>query len=476
MTETQATALQQVEPPSRDLRSEPYRLFFPMAGVLAWVGVTHWFLLAIGASAEYRSIFHALVQIQGVMTCFALGFLFTFVPRRTGAARPSWVELLVAAAGPVGLSVCAWLERFMLSQLFWLATLGVLLQFAARRAFGSVAASRLPATFVWVPLSLAGSVIGALLTGAAAGGESWMWLHDVGRGLVLQGLFTGLAVGIGGLLFPFITRAEQPPPSFERHKRDVLHVGGWALFAGSFVLESLGPLPMAYALRAAVVAVAVIGPTRLWRRPSAAGVHRKLVWASAWCIPLGYALVAVFPAYRAAGLHVTFLGGFGLMAFAVSSHVVLSHSGEAGALERHRSALLVMASLFGIALIARALVNIDPLRYLLWLGVGSGAFLLATLAWGAVLVRYMGGVSAAPSPLVLPQASAYPRMNRQPTATAPATSATAHPEGDGALRRSTSASGRTASASGRLAAVSPQTTQKRQPGSRPRPRSAKTRS
>jgi hypothetical protein len=66
-------------------RAEPYRILFPLGALLAWAGVLHWLLLATGATDEYRSTFHAIAQIQGLMTCFAVGFLFTFIPRRTGA-------------------------------------------------------------------------------------------------------------------------------------------------------------------------------------------------------------------------------------------------------------------------------------------------------------------------------------------------------------------------------------------------------
>jgi uncharacterized protein involved in response to NO len=373
---------------------EPYRLFFPMAGLLAWAGVLHWFLMAVGVTTEYRSIFHAMVQIQGVMTCFALGFLFTFMPRRTGAARPSSIELALAALGPIGLTLFAWQERFALAQLCWVGTMVVLLQFAARRAWGPAAARRLPPTFIWVPLSLGSSVLGALLTGVVAFGAQWMWLHDLGRALVVQGLFTGLAVGIGGLLFPFVTRGEAPPQTFERSRLRVLHAVGWLLFAASFVLESTGLLAAGFALRAAVVGAAIILPARLWRLPSAVGLHRKLVWVSAWCVPLGYAAVAVFPAYRAAGLHVTFVGGFALMALAISTHVVLSHGGERGAVEKRRPLIVAMAALLALALVARVLLNVMPERYFLWLAIASGAFLLATAAWGAVLFRALVGPGA----------------------------------------------------------------------------------
>ena len=45
-------------------QSDPYRIFFPLGVLLAWAGVLHWFLLAIGLAGEYRAIFHAFAQIR----------------------------------------------------------------------------------------------------------------------------------------------------------------------------------------------------------------------------------------------------------------------------------------------------------------------------------------------------------------------------------------------------------------------------
>ena len=93
-----------LRPASADVpvwRREPYRLLFPLGVVLAWTGVLHWLLLATGVIAEYRSIFHAFAQIEGFMTCFAVGFLFTLIPRRTSTAEPAAWQMAVAMVAPV---------------------------------------------------------------------------------------------------------------------------------------------------------------------------------------------------------------------------------------------------------------------------------------------------------------------------------------------------------------------------------------
>ena len=70
-------------------RREPYKVLFPLGMLLAWAGVLHWFLHGIGVLHDYRPVFHSIAQIQGFMMCFAVGFLFTAIPRRTGTWPPA---------------------------------------------------------------------------------------------------------------------------------------------------------------------------------------------------------------------------------------------------------------------------------------------------------------------------------------------------------------------------------------------------
>ena len=88
-------------------RREPYRLLFPLGIVLSWTGVLPWLLFAIGVTDEYRSIFHSMAQVQGFLACFAVGFLFTMIPRRTGTAAPSPWQMAVVIAAPIATTACA---------------------------------------------------------------------------------------------------------------------------------------------------------------------------------------------------------------------------------------------------------------------------------------------------------------------------------------------------------------------------------
>ncbi len=371
------------------LRRDPYRLFFPLGLALAWAGVLHWLFYALGAVESYRSVFHAIAQIQGFMTCFAVGFLFTFIPRRTGTPPPSSLQLAAGILSPVLTVAAAWTGHWALSQVFWLAGAAVVILFAVRRLAVPGVEQRLPAVFLWVPLALLAGAAGAVVvTIAAVAGprevpEAW----QLGRGLVLQGLVTGLVVGVGGTMLPTLTRGEGPFAAPSHGGRAwLLQVAAALLFFASFPLEVFVSPRLGFALRAGASWVALAIPARLWRPPAVPGLHRRLIWHAAWLVPAGYALVAVAPALRAAALHVVFIGGFALMALSVSLHVVLSHGGRPELLSQRPWQVRAMGGLLFSSFVFRLLAGLDSPRLQLWLGAASVCFLAATTAWAALVL------------------------------------------------------------------------------------------
>ena len=351
----------------------------------------HWLLLATGLLAAYRSIFHAFAQIEGFMTCFAVGFLFTLIPRRTGAAAPAAWQMAVAIVAPVAIVVSAWFEKWALSQVPWLVLMAVLIQFALSRFRAPDAGLRIPNSFVWVVLALVMGVAGSILAGVGAAlGEEMFWLHDIGRNLVLQGMFTGLVLGVGGMLLPVITRGVPPLGGSKPSARaKVLHLIAGIAFIATFFVEMLVSAQLGFALRAAIALLVLLASAKIWRPPSVPGLHRRFIWLAAWLLPVGYACVAVFPEYPKAGLHVVFIGCFALLALCISIHVVLSHGGAPLLLDRWPWPVALMGALLLSALALRVLFNVDQAHAYRWLGSAAAAFLAATVIWAAFLIRLL---------------------------------------------------------------------------------------
>jgi uncharacterized protein involved in response to NO len=399
-------------PPSAGLlstplwRREPYRILFPLGALLSWAAVSHWLLLALRVTDTYLSIFHAMAQVQGFLTCYAVGFLFTFIPRRTGTLPPAAWQMAVAIAAPLLTSALALAERWAASQVPWIILLLVVVGFAARRARSAAGARRGAPSFVWVPLTLVIALFATFMTGAAAaaGGEM-MWVHDLGRAVLLQGMFTGLALGIGSMLIPVVTRGESPPelgPEQARRAK-AWHLASAAVFFAAFWVEAALSVSLGFALRAASTAAVLWFGARAWRRPTLPGLHRWLVLIAVWCIPLGNALVAALPEYRQAGLHVLFIGGFALLTLTVSAHVALTHGGWGDLLRGRPPPAIAMAALLAVAVVARMLVVFDQTHFYVWLGIAASAFLGATLAWAMLFIRGLRRATPPPawSPRVL---------------------------------------------------------------------------
>lgn len=370
-------------------RREPYLLFFPLGIALSWAGVGHWLLFSVGASTRFDPIFHAMTQIQGFLMAFAVGFLFTMIPRRTGSRPPETWEVVVCAAAPVATTVAAWMQAWAWSQAAWLALAVVLISFAVRRFASATSRRRPPAGFVWIPLSIFMGMLGSVLTAVGAiPGRDLFWLHNVGRGLVLQGMFIGLVLGVGTLAFPLMTRGQAPADiGGSRHDRTVmaLHALAALVVLASFFVEAVGSQQLALALRAAVALAVLIGAVELWRLPDQPGSNRWLVWLAGWMLPLGYAVAALWPQQATIGLHVTFIGGFALLALAVATQVTLGHRGYRAVMLGRPWQVAAIGALVLAAIGARTLMQVDPLRYHLWMGCAAALFLGATSIWAAFL-------------------------------------------------------------------------------------------
>lgn len=380
-------------------QAQPYRLFFPLGLVLIWAGVLHWLLHGLGLLPQYRPVFHAITQIQGFMTCFAVGFLFTAIPRRTGTSPPNRWQVAWGLIAPVGCTVAAWFELWAVSQTFWILLVFVVGAFAVRRFLDGGARRRPPNSFIWIPFSLFVGICGSALI-AAYGilGAEYFHLHELGKLLLLQGMFSGLVVGLGGMVLPLLTRGTAPADSTSS-TRDRLflagHVLGGLLLVGSFLVETRVSLRWGLAGRAVLLLILLLAAAGIARPPRVPGWHRWWVWLAAWMLPVGYAFAAIFPAQKKAGLHVVFIGGFALLAFSVALHVTLAHGGYEKLIRGRPWQVPFFGGTVLSAVVIRSLVDFDPERFFVWIAASAGLLLLATVFWSLlVLPRLISGESS----------------------------------------------------------------------------------
>ena len=149
--------------------------------------------------------------------------------------------------------------------------MAVLIQFAVSRFRAPRAGLRVPDSFVWVVLALLMGVGGLVLAGVGASmGEEMFWLHDAGRAIILQGMFTGFVLGVGGMLLPVITRGVPPLAAASSRGAKLWHLSAGLAFIATFFVEALFSVRLGFALRAAIVLGVLLASAEIWRRPHAA--------------------------------------------------------------------------------------------------------------------------------------------------------------------------------------------------------------
>lgn len=370
------------------LRREPYTLLFPLGVLLCWAGVLHWALLSAGWASEYRPRFHAMVQTQGFMTCLAVGFLFTMIPRRTGTRPPASWQVLVGALGPVLMAASAWVRNWPMAQFCWLVTALVTMAFVLSRFLTASATRRPPAGFTWIPLAFLMGIVGSALVYATDGNETLFELTRFGERLVQQGLLLGLVLGVGSLALPLMTRGEGPPDagvgSADRLVR-VAHLVGALALVWSFWLEVSGYLATGLLLRGLIVLVVLVAGPQIWRPATRQGLNARVILVAAWLLPSGYLVAAAMPDHALGAMHISLIGGFGLLGLAVSAQVILGHGGYREILIGYPPALLWMVTLVGSAIVARLSMELAPDHRFRWMGYAAVLLLVATLLWARLV-------------------------------------------------------------------------------------------
>ncbi len=382
-------------------RAEPFRIFFPLGVLLGWLGIGHWLLYTAGVTTTYSCVLHGSIQTQAFLMAFAVGFLMTAIPRRTQGAHPSMAEVVGAASLLAITTGGAITQHRVLAQLAYGGLFLLLLGFAVRRFRGRAGGRRPPAAFVLIPIAAIHGIAGAAQNIAAAAFGTPDWTAGLGRLLVEQGVFLCLAVGIGSLVLPLIGGAT-PPADLGSSPREswraaAYGVAGLSVFA-SLLGEQLGWHRGGPLLRAVIVATSLGLGARAWRPPGKPGLHRRLVWIAAWLVPLGLAAAGILPEYRVPALHITFIGGFSLLAFGVATHVTLAHLDLEHIARGRPPAVAVLGVTLLVAMLARVSADWSD-TYFVHIGWASALWLVGSAVWllfvGPKLLRR--SVAAPPS-------------------------------------------------------------------------------
>lgn len=386
---------------------DPYRVLFPLGVVYAVVGALLWPLHAAGI-IPYPAQAHWTLMIQGFQHCFVLGFLLTSMPAwmHSLPSRP-W-ELATAAILMFGVGASALLGAPFAVQLFYAATLVLVVVMAIRRIERST--SPPPEEFLLVAFGLLLGFAGAVLSAGAAIGA---WVEPsprFGLRLLWMGMILSIVLGVGGLLVPTFTSMRDPlviPGIARPHVRKPRRIL-YALIAlamlGSLLLEAAGRAQAGALVRAVTGSAVLLLVWKLFRLPGRADRVSYFLWGSGWMLFAGLWLMALVPHVPLLGAHTLFIGGFGALSAGIATRVVIRH----GSYPIDQEARILrpgMALLLATALVARLLAELIPSARMAMLATSGSAWIVAWLAWG------MGA-----APRLLRRAPATPMAFRRPQA------------------------------------------------------------
>jgi hypothetical protein len=377
------------------------RFLLAAAAVVGVAGVTPWLAFALRIDALYRPIlkgagyraaFHPVAEVQGFLSLVGAALLFAVLPRRTGASGARAWECALAAACGLAAPAAAWADRWDLAQAAWTGLAAVAAGFVlARRRWAAGALDGRAGA--WLVAAGVAAIAGSVLATVGARNPRGA-LHDVGRALLWQGVFTALTIAVAarraphpgplpagrgeGDLRPTSTRLS-PSPSRSRSRipSPLLHGLGAGLLLATFALDALVSRRAGFAARAAVTLAFAGAPALAGLRSRIA--PERLAAAALAALPAGYTWAAIDPVHRRAGLHLIYLGCFTGLAILAWSAV--------GGRWRPSPAARWAAGLLAVALAARVVLELDAPSFHLWLGVACAAFMAGVVTWAAAALR-----------------------------------------------------------------------------------------
>lgn len=372
------------------LPGQPYRLLFPIGALLAIHGTLLWPLHAWGIVPAYPGVPHARIMTEGFLACFVLGFLGTAIPRLIGAPGLTVVEaatlasLLISAAALHTARQTLWGDQlFLLAVLCLVASLGI-------RAI--VRKDLPPPSFAIAALGLLSGMAGAALFIFGPLADLPPWHDALARLFLYQGFFLLPVMGVGAFLLPrfFDLPNRQDFPESYAPPKGWAKATAWSVASGAVVLlsfpwEALGHRISANMVRLAAVGGFILGHLPL-HRARAAGTISRCAIAALLLLLCAFPAAAFAPQPSVAWAHLLFIGGFGMLTFAVATRVILGHGGAAHLFQGRIRSLRAFAILAVLAMATRVSADFLPSIRLSHLAYAAIAWIAGVAIWAVAIL------------------------------------------------------------------------------------------
>ena len=357
------------------IRSEPFRIFFPIGVFLGFVGVSHWGWYYSGLTDTYSCNYHGLLQIQGFEMAFVAGFTMTAFPRFLESRSASWFEVGAALLLLLGSAVSLYFERWEMAE-WTFAPLAMLLIYFCVSRYASRGDDP-PAPFILVPIGLLFALVGSLLILYPLEG-----FVKLGQRLVEQAALLCFLLAYGSYLGPRLVNGQAAGEIDKSASRGFL---GPALMALglflSFLVEAGIQEPAGRLIRALVLTIYAARVLPILKPPAENRFTAWMLWIGFWLLLAGQWLAGIFPDYEIVALHLTFIGGFSTITLTIGTRVIAAHCGPEAIWSRAR-ALKAIGLFLLAALVSRVVSDYMTWYYFGMLHVAAGFWMTAALIWG----------------------------------------------------------------------------------------------
>ena len=367
---------------------EPFRILFPLGALTGIIGVALWPLYVWKILPTYPGLMHSRIMIMGFLTSFVVGFLGTAFPRLLDVPRLR-SPLAIAFAFAIFLGVAAHFTGATLGGDILFT--GTLLSLVATLAGRFPQRKDVPPpAFVLVAGGLLCGIIGGAIQVIAGLRPDVLpdLAYPLGRLLLHQGYLLLPIMGIGAFLLPRFFGL----PNRQNFPESLSLPPGWiprALFAATcglvvvagFVLEAKGMVRAGMAARALGLLVYFLREVPIHQAKFSGGSLALGLRLAMLSLPMGYALMAVWPEHGFSFIHVVMISGFSLLTFIVASRVVYGHSGQAGKFQTRLKPVLTLIVFVMLAMLTRVSADWMPAIRLSHYGYAGLSWIAGVIVW-----------------------------------------------------------------------------------------------
>jgi uncharacterized protein involved in response to NO len=228
---------------------------------------------------------------------------------------------------------------------------------------------------------------GIFLVTAAKPMANGLFVNRLGSLMLNEGFVLFPILGVGAFFFPKLLGGAKAEPSDLRIaaslwvKRAAIAVVTAMVIWSSFVLEALGWIRTAALVRGLTTLTYFVTQGHLLEKPGGPPFLAHCFRLGALLLVAGLFLPVAFPGYRLANLHLTFIGGFSIILFTVSTRVILGHAGQSQLFQKRLRFLIAALALLVVATITRVGADFIPPARNSHLVYAALIWLLAATIW-----------------------------------------------------------------------------------------------